>query len=250
MTSEPAVPELVPARPSATDGAMMPLVDHLAELRSRLIWSILAVAVGSVVGFLLGDAVIRILESPLPSGVQLIITNIGDAFGIKLRIAIVTGVILAMPVLLFHLWRFVAPGLTATERVAIRPWIPATLFFFVLGVAIAYVILPFAAQFLLSFATGVFVPLLSAREYFDFVTTLFLAFGILMEFPVLLFGLSRVGIVTSERLRRVRRYVILGIAVFSAVATPGGDVVSPSVLGITLYVLFEITIFVIRRSGK
>ena len=93
-------------------------------------------------------------------------------------------------------------------------------------------------------------PLLTAREYFDFVSTMFLAFGLLMEFPILLVGLSRVGIVTSERLRRSRRIVILAIAIFAAAATPGGDLVSPTVLGLTLYVLFEGTVFVIRRSGR
>ena len=127
---------------------------------------------------------------------------------------------------------------------------PSALGFFALGVGVALVVLPFAAQFLLSFATEDVVPLLSAREYFDFVSTLFLAFGILMEFPVLLVGLSRVGIVTSERLRKSRRYVLLGIAVFSAIATPGGDLVSPTVLGFTLYLLFEATVIVIRRSGR
>jgi len=93
-------------------------------------------------------------------------------------------------------------------------------------------------------------PLLSVREYFDFVTTLFLAFGILMEFPILLIGLSKVGIVTSERLRRARRMAILGIAIFAAVATPGGDLVSPAALGLTLYVLFELTTLVIARAGR
>jgi sec-independent protein translocase protein TatC len=91
---------------------------------------------------------------------------------------------------------------------------------------------------------------IAAGPYFDFVTTLFLAFGLVMEFPILLFGLSRVGILTSDRLRAARRYVILGIAIFAAIATPGGDLVSPFVLGSTMYVLFEATVFFIRRSGR
>ena len=228
----------------------MPLVEHLAELRGRIIWSAIAIAVGSVVGFLVSDWAIQVLQSPLPSDKPLVFFDIGDPFAIRIKISIVIGVILAMPVILWHVWRFVAPGLTATERRVVLPWIPATLVFFAIGVAIAYVILPFAAQFLLSFQTASLVPLIAARPYFDFVSTLFLAFGILMEFPVLLVGLSRVGIVTSQRLRRSRRFVILGIAVFSTVATPGGDLVSPTVLGVTLYVLFELTIIVIRRGGR
>lgn len=239
-----------PAAAPAEPAAVMSLVDHLAELRGRLIWSIAAVAVGSLIGFALSERIISILRYPLPPELPLVVTSIGDPFAIRLRIALVAGIILAMPVWLWHVWRFVAPGLTRTERRAILPWIPAALAFFLLGVGVAYVVLPFAAAFLLSFLTPDLQPLLSIREYFDFVTTLFLAFGILMEFPILLVGLSRVGIVTSARLRRSRRVVLLAVAIFSAVATPGGDLVSPAVLGVTLYLLFELTVLVIRRSGR
>ena len=236
--------------PPEEPGTVMSLVDHLTELRNRIIWSILAVLAGAVIGFLASESVIAFLKSPLPTDKPLIYLSIGDPFAIRIRISIIIGIILAMPVILWHVWRFIAPGLTASERRAILPWIPAALFFFALGVGIAYIVLPFAAIFLLSFQTPDLQALLSAREYFDFVSTLFLAFGLLMEFPILLVGLSRVGIVTSERLRRSRRAIILGIAVFSAVATPGGDLVSPTVLGLTLYILFEGTILVIRRSGR
>lgn len=230
----------------------MPLVDHLAELRRRIIFSVIAIALGSTVGFLAGAPIIAFLSEPLKgltSG-PLFFTSMGDPFAIRIRIAVVVGIILAMPVLLWQLWRFISPGLTPKERRTILPWIPAALFFFALGVAIAYVILPFAAQFLLSFQTEDLQALLTVREYFDFVTTLFLAFGLLMEFPIILVGLSRVGIVTSQRLRRARRMVILGIAVFAAVVTPGGDPISPLVLGITMYILFELSVIVIRRSGR
>ena len=249
MTSEPAVPESVPAR-VASDGGVMPLVDHLAELRNRIVWSIAAIAIGTLLGFLVSERAIVLLAEPLPTKQPLVTFGVGDAFAIRLRISVIIGVILAMPVILWHIWRFVAPGLSASERRAVLPWIPAALVMFAIGVGIAYIILPFAAQFLLSFQTPELQALLSAREYFDFVSSLFLAFGILMEFPVLLVGLSRVGIVTSQRLSRSRRYVALGIAVFSAIATPGGDLVSPTVLGFTLYALFELTILVIRRGGR
>jgi sec-independent protein translocase protein TatC len=228
----------------------MSLVDHLGELRTRIIRSILAVAIGAVIGFILSQRVRQYLIELLPSGhVQAL--SPGDGFAISLRIAIVIGIIIAMPVLLYQLWAFIAPGLTTNERRIIRPWIPLALFFFALGVAIAWIILPFALTFLLSFTdqyiTG---DSLAATPYFDFVTTMFLAFGLLMEFPIVLYALSRVGIVTSARLASSRRIAILAIAVFAAVATPGGDLVSPTVLGGTMYVLFELTILAIRRSGK
>jgi sec-independent protein translocase protein TatC len=228
----------------------MSLVDHLGELRNRVIRSIIAVGLGAAIGFLLSQRVRQYMIELLPSGhVQAL--SPGDGFAISLRIAIVIGVILAMPILLYQLWAFIAPGLTATERRIIRPWIPLALFFFALGVAIAWIILPFALTFLLSFTDAYITgDTLAAVPYFDFVTTMFLAFGLLMEFPIVLYALSRVGIVTSARLASSRRIAILAIAVFAAVATPGGDLVSPTVLGGTMYLLFELTIIAIRRSGK
>ena len=228
----------------------MPLTAHLAELRNRLVWSILGVVVGGSVGFAFGEQLIDILKAPLPADVTLQQIEIGDGFSIRLQIALVVGIILAMPVLLWHVWRFIAPGLTPSEQRSVLPWIPAALVFFALGVSIAWVVLPFAAQFLLSFVPVGVARSINIKSYYDFVTSLFLAFGILMEFPILLVGLSRVRIVTSERLRRSRRMVILGIAIFSAVATPGGDLVSPFVLGVTLYVLYEGTTLFIRRTGR
>lgn len=263
MTSESSLPQTIPGEApgqasspapapsgSPADAATMPLLDHLAELRSRIVWSIVAIAIGSVIGYLVSDRIIEFLIAPLPAGTPTRVFGIGDAFTIRLKVSIVTGVILAMPVILWNLWRFVSPGLTPSERRTVLPWIPVALLFFVIGVSVAYVILPFASLFLLSFQTAQLQVILDIRSYFDFVTTLFLAFGILMEFPILLYGLSRVGIVTSQRLRRSRRFIIMAIAIFSTVATPGGDLVSPTVLGVTLYVLFELTVLVIRRSGR
>ncbi|HEY8845513.1 MAG TPA: twin-arginine translocase subunit TatC [Candidatus Limnocylindrales bacterium] len=252
------VPDRLPsAEPPPGSGAppapetVMTLVDHLTELRSRIIWSIAAIVVGSVIGFVLAPTIQHFLTGPLPaSALPLQVLGPGDAFGIALRIAITVGIVLAMPVLLYQMWAFVSPGLTPSERRLLRPWIPLALFFFVLGVTIAWVILPFAIQFLLAFTNDVIVAHLAAPPYFDFVTTMFLAFGLLMEFPIVLYALSRVGIVTSARLRSSRRMAILGIAIFAAVATPGGDLVSPTVLGGTMYILFELTILAIRRSGR
>ena len=251
---EGAAPEGLPApsspSPGATpveDGKVMSLVDHLTELRNRLAKSLLAVGVGSIVGFVASSTIIAALAAP--AGGKLLNLGPGDAFAITLRVSLVTGIVLAMPVLLYQLWAFVAPGLTQRERRAIRPWIPLALMFFALGVGIAYFVLPYAMAFLYSFATGTFENLPAAGPYFDFVTTLFLGFGIVMEFPIILFGLSRVNIVTSRQLAASRRYVFLGIVIFATVATPGGDLVSPTALAATMYALFELTVLVIRRTG-
>lgn len=236
--------------PEAVAAGTMPLTGHLAELRNRLVWSLLFIATGSSVGFYFGEQIISILTAPIPDDVPLVVTKLGAAFAIRVQIAFVVGVILAMPVILWHFWRFVSPGLTASERRSLLPWIPMALVFFAIGVSIAYIVMPFAATFLLGFLTTDIAPFIDVGDYFDFMSTLFLAFGIVMEFPILLIGLSRVGIVTSDRLRRSRRMVVLVIAIFSAIATPGGDLVSPLVLGLTLYLLFEGTVIFIRRTGR
>jgi sec-independent protein translocase protein TatC len=252
---EPA-PGVIPADPvpptggaGMPEGSVMSLVDHLSELRDRLVKCVIVIAIGTAIGFVVAPPIRNFLLEPLPNG-QAQVLGPGDGFAIQLRIAVVVGIIIAMPVLLYQIWAFVAPGLTAAERRTVRPWIPLALFFFALGVGIARLVLPYAVQFLLGFTDDKLVANIAAGPYFDFVTTMFLAFGLVMEFPILLVGLSRVGIITSERLVSSRRYVILGIAIFAAVATPGGDLVSPIALGGTMYILFELTVQFIKRTGR
>jgi sec-independent protein translocase protein TatC len=122
--------------------------------------------------------------------------------------------------------------------------------FFAIGVTVAWVVLPFGIGFLLSFETSDIEATITLDNYFGFVGTLFLAFGLTMEFPIVLVLLSKVGIITSQRLRRSRRVVILGIAIFSAVVTPGGDLVSPAVLGIVMYLLYELAILLVKWGGR
>lgn len=248
-TGVQVTPEPTPPPATAPDGSVMSLVDHLGELRDRLFRVILAVVAGGAVGFVLAERIRNMLLDLIPDGTAQTLGP-GDGFAITLRIALITGVILAMPVILYQVWAFVSPGLTPAERKTVRPWVPLALFFFALGVGIAYLVLPYALAFLFSFNDERLVENVAAGPFFDFVTTTFLAFGLVMEFPILLVGLSRVGIVTSDRLRQSRRYVILGIAIFAAIATPGGDLVSPFVLGGTMYLLFELTIQFIKRTGR
>ena len=244
----PAAPE--PSPPAvAGDERVMSLVDHLAELRSRVIRVIIVVVLCSLVGFWAAPTIRDFLIRPLPTG-QVQVLSPGEGFVIYLKISLVTGIILAMPLILYQVWAFVAPGLTRSERRILAPLVVLALLFFALGVGLAYFVLPYAIGFLLTFTDDVLVADLAAGPYFDFVTTMFLAFGLLMEFPIVLFALSRVGIVTSERLAASRRMAILAIAIFSAAATPGGDLVSPVALGLTMYALFEATLLVIRRTGR
>jgi sec-independent protein translocase protein TatC len=152
-----------------------------------------------------------------------------------------------MPVVLFQLWRFVTPGLTRAERRLVWPLLLGALALFAIGMTVGYLIIPFALTFLLSFGEpGRIEPLLTINEYVGFVTTLMLAFGLVMEFPIVLIALSRVGILSYERIARQRRFVILGIVIFAVVVTPGGDPFSPSILSAVMYVLFEISLLIIR----
>ena len=244
------------APPTAPDGSVMTLIDHLGELRNRLFRSIFAVAIASTVGFLFFATPIRnfLIEllppDPVTHHPQVQTLGLGDAFVIQLKISIVFGVVVAMPILLYQLWAFISPGLTPDEKKTVRPWIPLALLFFGLGVVIAIVVLPYAVAFLLAFNDQYLVQGTAAGPYFEFVTTMLLAFGLIMEFPIVMVGLSKVGILTSERLNGTRRMTILGIAIFAAVATPGGDLISPFVLGITMYLLYELTALYIKRSGR
>jgi sec-independent protein translocase protein TatC len=244
--SSPADPPAAPSAPA--EASVMSLADHLGELRTRIFKTLAAVVAFGVVGYWRSGPIIDLLRGPIGDR-KLVSLSAGGPFFLYLKIALVVGIILGMPVILYQIWAFVSPGLTQEERRVVRPWIPVALLFFALGVGVAWIVLPFALGFLLSFESDAIAITLTIDNYFGFVTTMFLAFGLTMQFPIVLYVLSRVGIVSSARLQSARRYVVLGIAVFATVVTPGGDLVSPTVLGLTMFLLFEISIFVIRRSG-
>jgi sec-independent protein translocase protein TatC len=247
-----------PASPGATphgadDEKVMSLVEHLSELRRRVAISIAAILVGSIVGFAIAPRVVTLLLEPLPpapGGGAVQFLTLSGSFYLHLRIAVILGFLLALPVVLYHLWAFVSPGLTPREREAARPWIPLTVVFFLLGAAVAYVTLPYAVTFLVGFQLPGTEVRPSAENYFGFVMTIFLVFGLVMQFPVALVLLSKLGILTVERLRQSRRYVLLIIVVFAVVATPGGDPVSPIVMSAVMYLLYEATIVLLTRSGR
>jgi sec-independent protein translocase protein TatC len=228
----------------------MALVGHLIELRNRLFIAALSLVPGTIVGFIFANPIIHILKAPLPTDKPLVALGLTEPFMIQLQVALTVGVILAMPVILYQLWAYISPGLSDAERSAARPWVPLALFFFALGVGVAYFILPYASGFLYNFQTSDITLMLTADAYFGFVTTLFLAFGLVMEFPIVLVLLSKVGILTSARLRSSRRMAILGITIFSAFVTPGADLVSPIVMAVTMYTLYEISIVMIRMGGR
>jgi sec-independent protein translocase protein TatC len=219
------------------------------ELR-RLAISILAVIVGTAIGFWLAPSIILVLLTPLPGG-EVVFLTLSGGFFVYLRVAFIVGILLSLPILLYQAWAFVAPGLTRSERRASLPWIPLSVVFFLLGVGVAWVTLPYAVSFLLGFQIeGALTAMPSAEAYFGFVTFIFLIFGLVMEFPVVLVFLDRIGILHVEQLKAARRYVLFGSVVFAVVITPGGDPISPIVLSGTMYALFEFTILLLSRRRR
>jgi sec-independent protein translocase protein TatC len=231
------------------DTRTLTLAGHLIELRNRIYISVLSLLPGTVLGYVFGNEIVRVLIAPLPTD-HLVALGLTEPFMIKLQIAVVCGVILGMPVILYQFWRFISPGLTPRERSAARPWVPLAMIFFACGVGLAYFILPYAAGFLFGFQSKEIQLLLTADAYFGFVTMLFLAFGLVMEFPIILVLLSKVGLITSKQLRSSRRMAILGVTIVSTLITPGADFVSPIAMAVTMYGLYEVSIILIRLGGR
>jgi sec-independent protein translocase protein TatC len=248
-TSTPPVPAATPP----VDEGVMSLVDHLGELRHRLFICIIAVVIGAALGWYLAPQIITLLAQPAPDpsagGAKLQFLTVSGAFLNYSKISIVVGILFGLPVIVYELWRFVAPGLTPKERRLALPWVPLAIIFFALGVTVSWVTLPFALQFLTSFSiAGVTETRLTGEAYFGFVTTMFIIFGAVMEFPIALVLLHKLGILSVAKLKSSRRMVILSIVIFSVVVTPGGDPFSPVVMSAVMYALFEFTIFMLARS--
>jgi len=234
-----------------SDDATMSLLEHLEELRSRIIVIALAIGVAGVAGFFLADPIIVLLRTPLPQdGAELIQTTVGEAFGVRIQIALMSGVALAMPVILYEIWAFVTPGLTRGERRLIWPLLIAAIVLFAAGLFLGYLLIPVAINFLLDFSLPGVEPLLGLADYVGFVTTLLLAFGVALEFPVILYLLARMGILSYAFLSRRRRWVIMLIALFAIIITPGDIVIGSFTLGVVMYGLFEITLQLIRLLGR
>jgi len=229
------------------DGATMSLIEHLEELRRRLIVVVLTVLGAAVIGFFLSRNVLILLRDRLPEADRhLIFLGPADAFTAQLKIAGFLGIAIAMPVILFQLWRFVGPGLTPREKRFVWPVIIAALVLFALGLWVGYIIIPYALAFLLAFSEGLAEPNLTIDGYIGFATTMLLAFGLVLEFPIVLVGLARVGILSHRALAARRRWIIVGIVAFAIVVTPGGDPISPTILASVMFVLFEGSLLVIR----
>ena len=260
-------------RPDEIDDSSAPLIEHLAELRSRLIWSALAFIAAMVVCYMVWQPIYNVLTQPICHALnergqncQLQIIKLQEGFFTAINISFFGGFVLAFPVIGYQLWRFIAPGLYRSEKAAFMPFLLASPIMFLIGASFAYyVILPMAYDFFLSFQqapvvatndevtqTGNVVGIAfqgSMQEYLGLTQKFLLAFGLSFQLPVALTLMGKAGLVSSEGLASVRRYAIVVILVMAAIVTPP-DVISQTVLFVVIYGLYEISIQLVARIER
>jgi sec-independent protein translocase protein TatC len=231
-------------------GGRMPLLDHLAELRRRLIISASGVLAAAVAAFSFSDEVLAWLVAPLDT--ELVFLAPTEAFWVSLKISLVAGLLIALPLVLYQVWRFVAPGLYRAERRYAAGFVIVSCAFFAAGLAFcAFVALPFALKFLVAFGVDRGLrPMISAQMYVDFALKFYLAFGVIFEVPLAVTLAGRMGLVTPAFLARNRRHALLANAVLAAVLTPTSDLFNMAIMLVPLTVLYEIGILGARIFGR
>jgi sec-independent protein translocase protein TatC len=243
----------------------MTVVEHLDELRRRLVISAVAVLLASVVGLVFNQQILDFLVEPyrealraLPAGAAppgafqqgLVFSGPAEAFMAVLKIGFVSGFLLALPVILYQTWRFITPGLTSRERRLGIPFVLASMILFAGGVVFGFLVIPRGLSFLLGFGGQNLVPLITADRYLSFLIFLILAFGLSFELPLVLIFLAGARVISSAQLRTWRRYAALGTAIFAAVATPTQDPYTMSIMWVALYLLYEGAILIARLMKR
>ncbi len=235
--------------------AELSLTEHLAELRTRLIRSIAAVAVGFCVSYAFIEPIFALLSKPLeevvPPGTSLIFTSYPEAFFTYLKLALTCGIFLASPFILHEIWAFVAPGLYPHEKKWALPFIVFSSLFFVGGALFGYIVVfPAAFNFLASYAGQDLKLMPSVSEYFSLTIKLLLGFGGAFELPIFMVFMALIGLIDAKMLRKNRKYALLIIFILAAILTPTPDVVNQCLLAFPLLVLYEISIFLVALIGK
>ena len=269
------------------DDSTAPLIEHLTELRNRLIWSILAFVVAMVICFTVWNPIFNFLTQPICTALEardqncsLVLIKLQEGFFVAMNISFFGGLVLSFPVIAYQLWRFVAPGLYKSEKNAFLPFLIASPVMFAIGAAFAfYVVLPIAFDFFLGFQQGPLLPTAadaaataaatpgaaagaaapqlpagimfqgSVQEYVGLTMKFVVAFGLCFQLPVLLTLMGKAGLISSRGLASVRKYAILVIVILAAVVTPP-DMMSQLILFAAIYPLYEVSIFLIRRIEK
>jgi sec-independent protein translocase protein TatC len=254
------MPGNAPDAEEEVTGGTMSLVEHLEELRKRMIIALIGVGLGSVIGFIFWHPVLQFLLTPLPTvsksllsgegGRRLVQGEVGEAFFVALQIAIAVGVVIASPLILYQIWAFISPALSRRERKYALPFTLLGVGLFAAGLAVGFVVLRYPVEWLIGFGGQDFVLLLDAGKYLTFVAYFLLAFGLVFELPLVLTFMGVVGIINSRLLREKRMYILFGLWFLSCFITPGADPYSPVIIGACFTVLFELTIILMRIIGR
>ena len=230
------------------------LMSHLIELRDRLIRAILALFIIFGCLFYWARDIYTLLAQPmldkLPPGTQMIAVEVASPFFVPVKVTMFVALIIALPYVLYQIWAFVAPGLYAHEKKLVVPLIATSTLLFVVGMAFAYfIVFPTVFKFITTFSPEGVAVMTDIQKYFDFVLTLFFAFGVAFETPIAVVILTRMGIVSVEKLKEARPYVVVGAFVIAAIFTPP-DVVSQFLLAVPIWVLYEAGLIVSSWLGK
>jgi sec-independent protein translocase protein TatC len=235
----------------------MPFTQHLEELRRRLVISAISVMVGFVVCYAFKELLFEVLMKPwieaLPKGqeAKLIYTAPHEAFFTYMKVAFLGGIGLATPVIIYQIWSFVAPGLYENEKKYFLPVVFASSVFFLGGASFGYFfVFPVGFQFFTSFANEYITPMISTKEFFSFSIRMLLAFGVVFELPVFMFFLAKLGLISSNYLRKKRRYAIVIIFIVAAAVTPSPDVFSQCLMAGPLLILYEASVWIVYFFGK
>ena len=229
---------------TSNDDGTMSLTEHLEELRSRLIKSILAIVVGSVISYFFLDEMMHYLTLNVD---KLYHMKPGEAFFTYIKIDIAAGFLIALPVIFYHMWRFFLPALTTSERMVLGMIVPISVLLFFVGLAFSFfLVLPVALKFFIGFGDENLQPMFSFGNYFDFLVMFLLPFGFIFELPLVIIVLGKIGILTSEWLKKYRRIVIFLSFVIGAIITPTPDVFTQSMIALPMIALYEVGYLVLK----
>lgn len=232
------------------------LIEHLEELRKRLIRCFIAIVIGTLLAYTFKERLFEILVHPLVMAMDtsrdsMVFTGLPEAFFTYLKVSLIAGIIVSLPMIFYEFWMFVAPGLYRRERTVVAPIILISVMFFATGALFAYFfVFPVGFKFFLGFASESIRPLPSMKEYLRFASTMLLAFGLSFELPIVITGLAWFGLVDVPFLKKNRKYAILIIFIAAAILTPSPDVISQLLLAGPLMVLYEMSIWGARIFGR
>jgi sec-independent protein translocase protein TatC len=229
-------------------------IEHLEELRKRLIISLVAVGIGFFICYIFSQEIFRLLMMPLqkalPPGATMIFTTPAEAFFTYMKVALLAGIFAASPIVIYQIWLFVAPALYSHEKKYVIPFVASSTLLFIGGAAFCYFIaFPFVFKFLFGFASNLIQPAPRLKESLSFCSALLLVFGLIFELPLFIFFLTKLGVVDAQMLARNRKLAIIVIFIVAAILPPR-DVASQLIIAAPLVVLYEVSILVARIFGR